>query len=135
MVSVPALAEKDLKDALEGEFGIPVALRSPEGAAVDATADGRPLRGFVRRSYPLALENGEKTVVNSPVVRLRASSLAEIPESGAEWLVGIPESPIEGAALEWFRLDPAMPVERNKGRGTVKLYLAKRGDDGADCRI
>jgi hypothetical protein len=126
MISVPALSETDLGDTLEGECSMPVSLISPDGITIDQSANGGPLRGFVRRSYTDTREkSGDKVTVNAPVVKLRVTSLAQIPATGEKWQIGIPESPLNGAGIEWFNLDPKKPVEANRDGGTVKMFLAK----------
>jgi hypothetical protein len=129
LTSIPALSEKDLGDTIEGEFGVLVTLTNPDGVKIDQTVDGRPLKGFVRRSYKDTRDIGrgdkDTVTVNAPVVKLRITSLPELPVTGAKWLVGIPKSPLNGSDLEWYNLDPKKPVEANRGTGTVKLYLAK----------
>ena len=126
MISVPALAEADLGDTLEGECGAPVSLMSPDGALIDQSVNGGALKGFVRRSYTDTREkSGDKVIVNAPVVKLRITSLAQIPATGEKWQIGIPESPLDGAGIEWYDLDPKKPVEANRNSGTVKMFLAK----------
>jgi len=120
MISVSALAEKDLGDTLEGEFGMSVTLINPSGVKFEK------LKGFVRRSYADTREkSGDRVIVNAPVVKLRITSLPEVPKTGEKWLVGIPESPLSGAGIELYDLDPKKPVETNAGTGTVKLFLSK----------
>jgi len=128
MVSVPALAEDDLSDVIEGEFGLLVTLITPEGVRVEKTGDGKPLKGFVRHSYIETRQQrgaSEKTIINSPVVKLRLSSLSEIPATGEKWMVGIPESPRADAEMIWYILDSNRPVEINRDKGTIKLFLVK----------
>jgi hypothetical protein len=129
LTSIPALSEKDLGDTIEGEFGVLVTLMNPDGVKIDQTVDGRPLKGFVRRSYKDTRDIGrgdkDTVTVNAPVVKLRITSLPELPVTGAAWLIGIPETPLNGAEFEWYSLDPKKPVETSSGTGTVKLYLAK----------
>jgi len=119
MLNIPALAESDLGDTIEGEFGVPVTLTSPGGVEIT-------LRGFVRRSYRDTREkSGDTVIVNAPVVKLRLSSLPELPATGEKWIIGIPENPLDGAGMELYDLDPKKPVEVNRSKGTVKLFLAK----------
>ena len=126
MISIPALAEKDLGSTIEGEHGMLVTLMSPDGIVTAYTADGKPLKGFVRRSYKDTREkSGDKVIVNAPVVKLRITSLTRIPATGEKWRIGIPESPLAGAGIELYELDPKKPVEVNRNTGTVKLFLAK----------
>jgi len=126
MISIPALSEMDLSDTIEGEFGLPVTLTSPGGVEINQTVDETPLKGYVRRSYKDTREkSGDTVIVNAPAVKLRITSLSQIPATGEKWIIGIPESPIEGAAIEYYELDPKKPVEVNRSKGTVKLFLAK----------
>jgi len=129
LISVPALSEKDLGDVIEGEFGALVLLKNPDGVFITDTTEGKPLKGFVRRSYKDTRDIGrgdkDTITVNAPIVKLRVTSLARVPATGENWQIGIPESPLEGADFEWYSLDPKKPVEVNRGTGTVKLYLAK----------
>jgi len=128
MVSIPALAEKDLSHTVEGEHGTQIVLENPDGVKISQTVEGSPLKGFVRYSYKDVRDigRGDKDIVtvNAPVVILRIKSLPELPVTGADWKVGIPENP-HSLELEWFYLNPKKPVEASKGTGVVKLYLAK----------
>jgi hypothetical protein len=126
MVSIPALLEKDLRHTIEGEHSMQIILTSPDGITYVYANDGKPLRGFVRRSYADTREkSGDRVIVNAPVVKLRVTSLVRVPATGEKWVVGIPESPLNGADMELYELDPKKPVEVNRNTGTVKLFLAK----------
>jgi hypothetical protein len=126
MISVPALSEADLGDTIEGECGVRISLISPDGTTIDQSVNGGALKGFVRHSYTDTREkSGDKVIVNAPVVKLRLTSLAQIPATGEKWRIGIPESPLAGAGIEWYDLDPKKPVEVSRGSGTVKMFLAK----------
>jgi|GEM_PF-1976064 len=127
MVSIPVISEKDLSNTLEGEFSLNIRLKNPNGTVYLTANDGAALKGFVRRSYSDSRElrgGSNKTIVNAPCVKLRISSLPEIPATGEYWLVGIPESSISNE-VEWFNLDPKKAVEVNKNTGTVKMFLVK----------
>jgi len=126
MISCSMLAEKDLGETIEGEFGKAVILITPDGTVINQTVDEKPLRGFIRRSYKDTREkSGDTVIVNAPVVKLRITSLPELPATGEKWTIGIPESPLDGAGIEYYDLDPKKPVEINRSMGTVKLFLAK----------
>jgi len=128
MISAPALAENDLSDVIEGEFGLAVILKTPEGVPIEKTVDGKPLKGFVRHSYMDTRQQrgaNEKAIINSPVVKLRLSSLRKIPASGEKWMIGIPESPRTDAEVVWYLLDSNRPIEMNRDKGTIKLFLVK----------
>ena len=129
MVSIPALAEADLGDVIEGEFGTSVTLITPEGDRIDSTVNGKPLKGFVRHSYAEASDQrgaaSDRVIVNSPIVKLRAASLSKIPVTGTKWMIGIPADLNEETEIEWYALNPDKPVEHNRDRGTIKLFLMK----------
>jgi hypothetical protein len=118
--------ESDLEDAIEGEFGVPVTLVSPDGQTIAATVDGRPLVGKVRWAQPeVNPETGIAVAVPNPVVTLRRSSLARVPATGENWWVIIPSGPRSDAAPEHFVLDSAYAVEGSQTLGKVRLPLVK----------
>jgi len=128
MIDANALVESDLGDTIEGEFGILITLISPTGISFKEKKGGGSLKGFVRHSYkdtrPQRGAN-DQVIINSPVVKFRLSSLPVIPETGAEWTIGISDKTISGAEIDWYLLDPNKPVEVNRDKGTVKLFLVK----------
>jgi hypothetical protein len=125
MISIPALAEKDLRRTLEGDFRVPVTLIAPDGVQYAQTADGQPLGGFVRHSYKDTRDKGKEIIVDNPVVILRLASLPCPIATGEKWRVGIPENPRPAAAQVLFSIDPSYAVETNRDTGMVKLHLVK----------
>jgi hypothetical protein len=128
MENLRTLAEKDLRDTLEGEFGLPVVLIVGDGASsarYDKTTDGRPLVGQVLWSQPtINPDTGEKIAIYAPVVTLRRSSLPRVPKSGEDWIVLLPEGPADtGVPSVAYRMDPAYAVEGGKSLGKVRIPL------------
>jgi hypothetical protein len=116
--------ESDLGDTIEGEFGVPVKLITPDGKTVDTTVDDRPLTGKVRWTQPeVNPETGVAVAVPNPVVTLRRSSLSRVPATGEAWGVIIPSGPRPDAPPEHFVLDGAYAVEGGRTLGKVRLPL------------
>jgi hypothetical protein len=116
--------EGDLGDTIEGEFGVPVTLRSPDGQTIDKTVDGRPLVGKIRWTQPeVNPETGTAVAVPNPVVTLRRSSLAREPKTGEAWEITIPAGPRAGAEKAHFVLDSACAVEGGRTLGKIRLPL------------
>jgi hypothetical protein len=123
MISLPALAEADLRDTIEGEFGIPVILIDPAGSRITETVDGRPLTGKVRWSQPTVNADGESVAVAAPVVTLRRSSLAATPAKG--WAVVIPEGPRKDSPSVYYSIDPSSAVDGGRSLGKIRLPLIR----------
>jgi hypothetical protein len=118
--------ESDLGDTLEGEFGVPVTLVTPDGQHVSTTVDGRPLVGKVRWAQPeVNPETGVAVAVDNPAVTLRRSSLSRVPATGENWGVYIPKGPRNGDEPEFYTLDTSYAVEGGRTLGKVRLPLVK----------
>jgi hypothetical protein len=118
-------AEADLAKSLEGDFGLPVELITPNAAIINTRqADSSPLVGQVLyNSKDVDVDTGLQIVVNRPVVTLRRSSLSRIPIAGEKWIVKIPINPSETDTLIPFVLDESRPPEGGQSIGFIKLYL------------
>ena len=118
--------ETDLKTSLEGVWGLPVVLISPDGEVINTSLNGGDLFGQVLYdTIRVNPETGEPMVVGNPIVTLRRSSLSRVPVSGEKWIVKIPTDPSETATLEDFINDPTRPVEGGRSIGFIKLYLRR----------
>jgi hypothetical protein len=117
--------ETDLGRSLEGDFGLPVELITPDAVTINTRqSDGAPLEGQVLyNSKDVDVDTGLPIVVNNPVVTLRRSSLSRIPVAGEKWIVRIPKNPNETDILINFALDGSRPPESGQSIGFVKLYL------------
>lgn len=118
-------AESDLAFSLEREFKIPVILIDPDGVVHDTSEnDGLPLGGQVLSdSISFNPETGDQIISPNPVVTLRRSSLSRVPEPGETWIVKIPTSPVDGAPVSNFVIDPTRSPEGGRAIGFIRLYL------------
>ena len=112
---------------LEGEYKLPVVLIDPDGVTHDTSLnDSLPLGGQVMfDSAVLNPDTGDVLVTANPVVTLRRSSLSRVPEAGETWVVKIPLSPVDGAAMNDFVIDPSRSIEGGRSIGFIRLYLRK----------
>ena len=126
MTSLLALNEKNLAVSLE-KHSVLVTLITPDGSTLDTSAnDGAALTGQVwHETSRLDPETGETFIINQPIVVLRRSSLSQVPAPGETWLVKVPVSPLEGAPIEDFVIDPTRSPEGGKSLGFIKLYLRR----------
>lgn len=118
-------AESDLAQSLEGDFGLPVELISPNGEIINTRqSDNSTLKGQVLyNTKDVDIDTGLEIVVNNPVVTLRRSSLSRIPVAGEKWIVKIPKNPSLTDTLINFAIDPSKPPETGQSIGFIKLYL------------
>ena len=114
-MGVRAEIEADLAETLEGEFGLPVVLTSPDGVRYDDLV-GQVLYDTIAQD-----ENGAQVIDHKPVVMLRRSSLTRVPAAGEKWAVEIPTSPLTGASTSTFILERAS--EDGGSIGFIRLYL------------
>lgn len=117
--------ESDLRFSLEGRWGLPVVLISPDGVRQDTRAGSTdPLMGQILydivRTNP---ETGDVVVVETPVVTLRRSSLNRVPLAGENWIVEIPTGPSTTAPMQKYMLSSSRPPEGGRSIGVIRLYL------------
>ena len=126
-VNLRELAEEDLNDSLEGEFGLPVELTDPDGVKYTTKKDTTDLlQGQILYdqvlSDPATLE---QLIVNLPIVTLRRSSLERIPLAGETWHVRIPVTPSATATKADFIASADRAPGGGGSIGFIKLYLQK----------
>jgi hypothetical protein len=134
MENLRAKIESDLAESLEGEWGMPVELTSPDGQTQhynvnnpDKLLTGQVLY-FSRQENP---ETGEPVIVNNPVVTLRLSSLIRVPAAGETWLIKMPISPRENAEKQSFTFTVNKSPEHGTDIGFIKFYPQRlEADDG-----
>lgn len=125
MENLRAAIESDLKESLESEWKIAVELTSPDGQVQRYSMNdpsellGGQVLYFSKREDP---ETGETIVVNQPVVTLRISSLIRVPQSGENWYIKMPVSPVAGAAKEQFVFTPTRSIEHGTDIGFMRIY-------------
>jgi len=118
--------ELDLRTTLEGDFGLPVVLVNPSGVSITkSTEDGTVLMGQILYDTMMeSLETGAQMVIHKPVVTLRRSALAAIPNVEFEkWGCKIPTTPSTTATTTTFIIERV--TEDGGSIGFVRLYLTK----------
>lgn len=134
MENLRAQIEADLAESLEGEWGLPVELTSPDGVVqrYSANAPTDLLKGqvlyFSKREDPAT---GETVVVPQPVVALRISSLVRVPCDGENWFIRMPQSPRSGAPMISYLFTPDRAREHGTDIGFIRIYpyLAETGTE------
>ena len=117
-------AEADLEFSLEGEWGLPVVLTSPDGVEQtksknNATED---LKGQILYDHRVIdSETGMERTVNTPVVTLRISSLDRVPKDGEIWGMKFPLTPDPDAPKITFVLI-GRPPEGGGSIGFIRFY-------------
>lgn len=126
MANLRVLAEKDLGQTLEGEYGLPVELRDPDGVKITTSAnDGSPLVGQIMIDTVEITETEQNVVNTNPIVVLRVSSLSRVPKAGEDWHVRIPILPDPAAPKEDFVLDGSNVDTGGATIGFIRLHLRK----------
>jgi len=127
MTNLRELAEEDLAVSLEGDFGLPVILKGPNGFTISTkkgTTDplmGQILYDIVRMNP----ETGEDMEVNEPVITLRRSSLERIPKPGENWFVEIPIEPKVDGEKKSFIISGSRTSDGGGSLGIIRLFLRK----------
>ena len=120
------LGESLLEVTLEGRFGLPVVLISPDGETISIDNYNKTLVGQVLYdTVEVNMDTGGVVVDNNPLVTLRLSSLPRVPLAGENWMVKIPGSPSTTADMEIFQMSKNMPPEVRKSLGIIKIFLEK----------
>jgi hypothetical protein len=122
MANLRETIEAGLATSLEspGGFGLPVLLVDPDGE------EHGPYYGQIlyntKRIDPMT---GVEIVVKDPIVTLRRSSLARVPEDSEKnrWAVRIPVTPSVTADKVTYGL--GRPIEDGASIGFIRLYLTK----------
>lgn len=125
-------AEQDLGTTLEGQFGLPVELTGPDGIEYKTSANSPdpqnplPLMGQVLyTTVRVSPETGEEVVTALPIIVLRRSSLARIPEDGEKWHVKFPKDLSLTATLANYVLTSSRATEGGRSIGFIRLYPTK----------
>ena len=121
MANLRELSERHLSLTLEGPWGLPVNLITPEGVRVDDLR-GQILYDTVRMNP----ETGETVVVEDPIVVLRRTTLesrTRVPLAGETWIVEIPIRPEEAADKKQYLISPTRPPEGGRSVGFIRIYL------------
>jgi hypothetical protein len=125
MGNLRAIVERDLAETLEGDFGLPIRLVSPEGVTQIYSANDPEKLLMGQVLYDSAIidaQTGMDMVVHEPVVSLRRTSLDSIPTCapGKNWLIKIPATPSEDAEKVTYRI--GRTPEGGATIGFIRLY-------------
>lgn len=121
------IVENDLSITLEGRFGLPVELTSPDGVTQTNSANDEESLLMAQVLFDTTYEDPETggvTILEDPVVTLRRTSLDRIPVDGEFWHVLAPTEPREDAPRESYVLSD-LPIQGGASLGIVRLYLTK----------
>lgn len=104
MGSLRSLMESDLSTLIEGDFGLPVQLISPDGVEQvysvndpESLLMGQVVYDHVR--IPQRPIVGGVVYSSRVCVALRISSLLRVPQAREKWVVKIPSTPSEDGAM------------------------------------
>lgn len=134
MENLRAQIETDLHESLEGEWGMPVELTTPDGETQTHSINNPDelLKGqclyFSRQENPAT---GEMMIVNQPVVTLRISSLIQEPLAGETWYIKFPKSPRVGASMLSWVFTPTKAPEHGTDIGFIRIYPQRVDQDEA----
>ena len=118
------MATGGLKVSIEGNFGLPVELITPDGVTITTNEDGDPLKGQVLYDRDgIDPETGDMIVVKETKVTLRRTALSRIPLPGEIWQIKIPQNPASPNTLTQFfcNADDAPVGGQSIGFITLKL--------------
>ena len=100
-MDLAALAEKDLKIILEGDWSGQVTITKIDNPTTTQTLPGQVLNDYIK----FEAEDGGNIIDHSPMVTLRISTLETIPQDGENWYFDVPESPVAGAPNKRYVFD------------------------------
>jgi hypothetical protein len=118
--------EAGLEHTLEGRFGLPVKLLSPDGekqvykkGTTDQTLQGQVIYDTMQDNP----NTGAEVIVHMPVISVRKSSLDRVPLPGERWAFEAPVDPSPTAATQWWLAE--RPREDGGAIGFIRLYGIK----------
>lgn len=131
--------EEDLGVTLEDpkQWGLPVELTGPDGIEIKISANSpdpeNPLLLYGQVLYNTVRvnpETGEQVVTALPVIVLRRSSLARIPQDGERWFIKFPKDPSLTAEFADYTLNADQATEGGRSIGFIRLYPKKAVQSG-----
>jgi len=129
MINLREKIEADLSTTLEGRFGLPVVLLSPDGERQTHSKNDPEQLLQAQVIYDTLQDNpdsGAEVIVHKPVITLRKSSLDRVPLPGERWAFSVPEEPRRDADQVWYLAE--RPREDGSSIGFVRLYGVKMSE-------
>ena len=119
MINLREEVERDLGETLEGEWSLPVVLKSP------VSGETKTVRGQVLyQTIVPNPETGLESIVDKPNVSVRRSTLmtefGHIPEAEQPWSITIPETPEEAGNPVTYMMQ--RPPQGGRSFGWITLY-------------
>ena len=138
MDSLRERVEEDLGITLEdpNQWGLPVELTGPDGIEIKTSANSpdpeNPSLLYGQVLYNTVRQNaeGEPVVTPLPVIVLRRSSLARIPQDGERWFIKFPQDPSLTAEMADYTLNADQATEGGRSIGFIRLYPKKAVQSG-----
>ncbi|RKX22190.1 MAG: hypothetical protein DRP45_11605 [Candidatus Zixiibacteriota bacterium] len=116
------LATKGLKRMIEGNYGLPVVLITPDGTTISTDEDGNTLKGQVLYDHDsLDPETGDLMSTKEIRVTLRKTALSQIPVAGETWKVSIPDDPSDTDTLTTYLMNPDESPVDGQSAGFITL--------------
>jgi len=118
------IATAGLKKMIEGNFGLPIELTTPDGVEITTNEDGDVLKGEVLYDREeIDPESGELKTVKEIMVSLRKTALSIVPKSGETWKVAIPLDPALPSILTTHLINSDKAPIDGDSIGFIKLFL------------
>ncbi len=118
------IATNGLKTSMEGNFGLPVELITPDGQIINKNEVGDDLKGQVLYDKDgIDPESGDLAVVKETTVSLRITALSRVPLAGEIWQVKIPINPAFPDVLGDFLINSDKSPITGQSMGFIKLFL------------
>jgi hypothetical protein len=128
MPNLRELAAADLKTQNLNDWSLPIILIAPDGELINTDNETGEVLKAVQILYDrrkLDPATGEEITVHEPIISVTKSSLSRIPIPGEKWIIKIPISPREGAALETRQISGDRSIESGDSLDFIRLYPGK----------
>ncbi|RKY06725.1 MAG: hypothetical protein DRP56_06885 [Planctomycetota bacterium] len=107
---------------IEGNYGLPVVLITPDGTTISTDEDGNTLKGQVLYDHDsLDPETGDLMSTKEIRVTLRKTALSQIPVAGETWKVSIPDDPSGQDAMTTYLMNPDESPVDGQSAGFITL--------------
>lgn len=117
------VATEGLEESIEGDFGLPVELTTPDGIEIKTNEKGKILKGQVLYdSDGIDPEEGDMIVISEIRITLRITALSRVPEAGENWQIKFPLNPAFPDVLTQQVLNSDKAPEVGQSIGFITLF-------------